>query len=116
MTYSRDLVQDFDSGLFDQRHVGLGATARGFDIGNALLGDKLEHLFGLFARDSMGQHGNIDPKRHTLAKITAFLNFIAQLIKIRKAGCSNKAQNRSEEHTSELQSRFDLVCRLLLEK
>src|SRR5207249_10348628 len=26
------------------------------------------------------------------------------------------AQARSEEHTSELQSRFDLVCRLLLEK
>src|SRR5699024_11301687 len=25
-------------------------------------------------------------------------------------------QFRSEEHTSELQSRFDLVCRLLLEK
>src|SRR5207249_7026145 len=25
-------------------------------------------------------------------------------------------QSRSEEHTSELQSRFDLVCRLLLEK
>src|SRR6266704_4068024 len=25
-------------------------------------------------------------------------------------------QARSEEHTSELQSRFDLVCRLLLEK
>src|SRR5207249_12312814 len=27
-----------------------------------------------------------------------------------------RAGNRSEEHTSELQSRFDLVCRLLLEK
>src|SRR5437868_8472264 len=26
------------------------------------------------------------------------------------------ARRRSEEHTSELQSRFDLVCRLLLEK
>src|SRR5438067_10614104 len=26
------------------------------------------------------------------------------------------ASTRSEEHTSELQSRFDLVCRLLLEK
>src|SRR5699024_12141233 len=26
------------------------------------------------------------------------------------------AEIRSEEHTSELQSRFDLVCRLLLEK
>ena len=27
-----------------------------------------------------------------------------------------KKRMRSEEHTSELQSRFDLVCRLLLEK
>src|SRR5437868_11461999 len=27
-----------------------------------------------------------------------------------------QAPERSEEHTSELQSRFDLVCRLLLEK
>src|SRR5699024_12222075 len=27
-----------------------------------------------------------------------------------------KTRSRSEEHTSELQSRFDLVCRLLLEK
>src|SRR5207249_8947467 len=27
-----------------------------------------------------------------------------------------EADTRSEEHTSELQSRFDLVCRLLLEK
>src|SRR5207249_11666792 len=30
-----------------------------------------------------------------------------------RPGCS---PSRSEEHTSELQSRFDLVCRLLLEK
>src|SRR5699024_12762080 len=28
----------------------------------------------------------------------------------------HQRQCRSEEHTSELQSRFDLVCRLLLEK
>src|SRR5699024_2638499 len=32
----------------------------------------------------------------------------------RDVGCDEGA--RSEEHTSELQSRFDLVCRLLLEK
>src|SRR5699024_12872549 len=33
--------------------------------------------------------------------------------------CATKVRavpDRSEEHTSELQSRFDLVCRLLLEK
>src|SRR5215471_21311888 len=29
---------------------------------------------------------------------------------------TNPARSRSEEHTSELQSRRDLVCRLLLEK
>src|SRR5207249_9368334 len=28
----------------------------------------------------------------------------------------SRSGSRSEEHTSELQSRFDLVCRLLLEK
>src|SRR5437868_11232402 len=31
-------------------------------------------------------------------------------------GALEADQDRSEEHTSELQSRFDLVCRLLLEK
>src|SRR5690606_39588210 len=32
------------------------------------------------------------------------------------AACSSAASSRSEEHTSELQSRENLVCRLLLEK
>src|SRR5437868_11476044 len=32
------------------------------------------------------------------------------------AGGVRGSDSRSEEHTSELQSRFDLVCRLLLEK
>src|SRR5207249_6651934 len=31
-------------------------------------------------------------------------------------GFASRRDHRSEEHTSELQSRFDLVCRLLLEK
>src|SRR5699024_12610345 len=35
------------------------------------------------------------------------------MIDVSRAGPSSR---RSEEHTSELQSRFDLVCRLLLEK
>src|SRR5690606_39564803 len=33
-----------------------------------------------------------------------------------RAGRLDAAQDRSEEHTSELQSRENLVCRLLLEK
>src|SRR5438105_13181331 len=35
---------------------------------------------------------------------------------IRSAGDRHRGDERSEEHTSELQSRVDLVCRLLLEK
>src|SRR5207249_10960359 len=36
---------------------------------------------------------------------------------VRRSGRRTRpARPRSEEHTSELQSRFDLVCRLLLEK
>src|SRR5699024_12004460 len=38
-----------------------------------------------------------------------------QRIHLQEHNYKNK-ENRSEEHTSELQSRFDLVCRLLLEK
>src|SRR5699024_8963533 len=38
-----------------------------------------------------------------------------QKIKIKRT-IKTKRKTRSEEHTSELQSRFDLVCRLLLEK
>src|SRR3989449_1676475 len=38
----------------------------------------------------------------------------AQLDSIRAAGVTD--EERSEEHTSELQSRLHLVCRLLLEK
>src|SRR5438067_9633346 len=33
-----------------------------------------------------------------------------------EAEARERRNHRSEEHTSELQSRFDLVCRLLLEK
>src|SRR5438034_5512945 len=34
----------------------------------------------------------------------------------RSGGAGNPASSRSEEHTSELQSHSELVCRLLLEK
>ena len=44
---------------------------------------------------------------------TATAGRIAQLA--RTAGIGTKGQTRSEEHTSELQSRLHLVCRLLLE-
>src|SRR2546429_7128524 len=42
--------------------------------------------------------------------------FIASLTIRRRAFFLRRQRQRSEEHTSELQSRLHLVCRLLLEK
>src|SRR5699024_1641427 len=55
----------------------------------------------------------------TAIKKEAADSVAAQLIKEAHPRVSfnlSQAADRSEEHTSELQSRFDLVCRLLLEK
>src|SRR6266516_5254361 len=46
------------------------------------------------------------------SKATNEMNFVAQKFARQVLGTNN----RSEEHTSELQSPYDLVCRLLLEK
>src|SRR5207249_9017730 len=43
-------------------------------------------------------------------------NLMATLAAGHARGLAFEKMVRSEEHTSELQSRFDLVCRLLLEK
>src|SRR5699024_12011701 len=54
-----------------------------------------------------------------LFKISASLKTIRSMVKKFNStpkSPSSERKNRSEEHTSELQSRFDLVCRLLLEK
>src|SRR5699024_9473216 len=76
-----------------------------------------------------------DPKTGQLIKLADFQKFIAGSLygwvddignrRFTKSYTSMARKNgktilisglRSEEHTSELQSRFDLVCRLLLEK
>src|SRR5438067_7122745 len=61
------------------------------------------------ARDALAALG-LDRASHT------FLSFPdGGLCKLTRTYWSER-RTRSEEHTSELQSRFDLVCRLLLEK
>src|SRR2546427_9254209 len=43
-------------------------------------------------------------------------NFISRTEDLSPRGVVDEARKRSEEHTSELQSQSNLVCRLLLEK
>src|SRR5690349_24939160 len=72
------------------------------------------------------------PPRSTLFPYTTLFRSSSQLIKLIRGAVEakdfadlrlvfqhlaiNRDEQRSEEHTSELQSRRDLVCRLLLEK
>src|SRR5256885_8407598 len=46
----------------------------------------------------------------------AFARDVRELERLCAAGEAQRARERSEEHTSELQSPCNLVCRLLLEK
>src|SRR6266536_5310108 len=57
------------------------------------------------------------PPRSTLFPYTTLFRSLAEC-RPGRSGCSSGtgSWSRSEEHTSELQSRVDLVCRLLLEK
>src|SRR5699024_12228288 len=64
---------------------------------------------------------NIFSKEKTLViKSLTFFNIYYIIFRLHlylnKLVTSKYLNQRSEEHTSELQSRFDLVCRLLLEK
>src|SRR5687768_18617616 len=49
-------------------------------------------------------------------KLSTGLREIAEVHMKRAGACATHIRDRSEEHTSELQSRLHLVCRLLLEK
>src|SRR2546429_5019947 len=61
------------------------------------------------------------PPRSTLFPYTTLFRSITEVVKRRPdrlfaLGEDGSGEKRSEEHTSELQSRLHLVCRLLLEK
>src|SRR5690242_21163049 len=79
----------------------------------------------LFRSDSLRHQARTD-SRSELSKRTQNTGVCQAGKRKRRAGKSNRgtgyeaqshdARNRSEEHTSELQSHVNLVCRLLLEK
>src|SRR5207249_8408455 len=88
---SEDFLVAFNAGRIQRQPGGIGADALpGFHL--ALIAFLWDLRVKIHRRQGMD-----DVRRKTL-----FIDV--------------DAKGRSEEHTSELQSRFDLVCRLLLEK
>src|SRR5437868_12217876 len=61
-------------------------------------------------------------RSHSKMARLLYIQLQTDLTALRHIGCAYRFDShaffchRSEEHTSELQSRFELVCRLLLEK
>src|SRR2546428_7331397 len=63
------------------------------------------------------RHGVVDVERGDHARAEqAFGVLLAELVEPGEPRTPARRGHRSEEHTSELQSRSDLVCRLLLEQ
>src|SRR5699024_11550878 len=75
----------------------------------------VEQIIKLVAGDSFGQIFITDTNREHLDRILHKVGSDYKMFRVEQ-GTVAEMKERSEEHTSELQSRFDLVCRLLLEK
>src|SRR5438105_12524434 len=78
---------------------------------SVVVGKSPQSIVVMAHRDDSG----VGPGANENASGTAALIELARLYGT-PAGGGTRAVSRSEEHTSELQSRVDLVCRLLLEK
>src|SRR5260221_9998565 len=74
--------------------------------------DELAHL----ADGTRATHPRAERKEHALPIELAGQRIRDRFGCRRLAGADVAVEDRSEEHTSELQSHSDLVCRLLLEK
>src|SRR2546422_8605135 len=61
-------------------------------------------------------HDHVEPDGRLLQREVGFGDFAEANFSLKQAAIGLDVVVRSEEHTSELQSRLHLVCRLLLEK
>src|SRR5699024_12250413 len=73
----------------------------------------LSTIFRMPPRPSTGWSNSLAPTATFSSPLIRTRPSKASAVHVRKNWCTGP--RRSEEHTSELQSRFDLVCRLLLE-
>src|SRR5699024_12195530 len=91
--------------LYQLACVGFIKAVRGFDpaLGNAFSTYAVPKIAGEIRR-FLRDDGAVKVSRAVKERS----------VKLRRM--QSELESRSEEHTSELQSRFDLVCRLLLEK
>src|SRR5438132_13652523 len=93
--------------------VSIVESQRVLQVANRILKNfpEVEHVLGKAGRSDSAT----DPAPLSMLETIIVLKPQSEWRK-RETWYSSWAPNRSEEHTSELQSHSDLVCRLLLEK
>src|SRR3989442_4855047 len=100
-------------------------TKQSSSVFNQLPRSRLERVFGRRSALFSGGEGDqmLEERRKTTAALwlpivvlTTALGIFASSCSRGRAATATPVPERSEEHTSELQSRPHLVCRLLLEK
>src|SRR5438067_3340311 len=108
--------------------AGLAGMAFGPKIGGVLLGFPaiLPASLTLIQKKEGKQEASVDSIGAILGAIAMIVFAVVVSVSVVSLGVASSlliallvwlaVAVRSEEHTSELQSRFDLVCRLLLEK
>src|SRR5690606_41442878 len=79
------------------------------------IGEFPRHVDNLL-QQALAQRGRLEPEAQELLVPDDQFVFRRLLARVRQPGDLRSTHARSEEHTSELQSRENLVCRLLLEK
>src|SRR5690606_41837707 len=99
----------------DHTHLHSSPTRRSSDLA-AVFGIELQRAFvgGLELVETVGDDGPrlvAGDDRHSVLDLDALEQLVRGVAHERRGG----TEDRSEEHTSELQSREKLVCRLLLE-
>src|SRR5690625_6541417 len=81
----------------------------------------LTNIYYLSLHDALPIYYKLDNSLHFTKKIMHCIDIFkapykAILIQLYESACERNDKDRSEEHTSELQSRGHIVCSLLLEK
>src|SRR5690606_42085771 len=89
-----------------RRSSDLGQSVPGVPGGGAVSEEQIRQEIRLAELEMKQAQKQLETLRKRLDRLTVRSNLSGTVVQV----------NRSEEHTSELQSRENLVCRLLLEK
>src|SRR2546428_8724139 len=111
----------FQCGYEMRRCTACGKSARtvpvllSLECGAELMGYVCKTCVHAADLEDTRPHVHVGPEAQIVPS-TSHMHLVMEIARMATRMAHTSSHSRSEEHTSELQSRSDLVCRLLLEK